>query len=81
MPACSICRLAGKQEAQQRNPHYLYEKIKKQLTEKEEQYKKEKQQLERRLGAQDMELRHLRNDINKVNLLVKIHTSKLFSIM
>ncbi|XP_036040110.1 ankyrin repeat domain-containing protein 26-like [Onychomys torridus] len=58
--------LAGKQEAQQRNAHYLYEKIKKQLTEKEEQYKKEKQQLETRLGAQDMELRHLRNDMNKL---------------
>nr|XP_042131351.1 ankyrin repeat domain-containing protein 36C-like isoform X7 [Peromyscus maniculatus bairdii] len=58
--------LAGKQEAQQRNPHSLYEKIKKQLSEKEEQYKKEKQQLETHLGAQDMELRHLRNDINKL---------------
>ncbi|XP_059116592.1 ankyrin repeat domain-containing protein 26-like isoform X1 [Peromyscus eremicus] len=58
--------LAGKQEAQQRNAHYLYEKIRKQLTEKEEQYKKEKQQLETRLGAQDMELRHLRNDMIKL---------------
>lgn len=71
MPVCSICRLAGKQEEQQRNAHYLHEEIKKQLTEKEEQHKKEKQQLEMCLKAQDTELRHLRNHMKKVNLLVK----------
>ncbi|XP_021491278.2 uncharacterized protein LOC110547798 [Meriones unguiculatus] len=58
--------LAGKQEAQQRNAHYFYEKIKKQLTEKEEKHKREKQKLKMCLIAQDLELRHLRNDMNKL---------------
>ncbi|XP_055455679.1 uncharacterized protein LOC129671070 [Psammomys obesus] len=58
--------LAGKQEAQQRNAHYFYAKIKKQLTEKEEKHKREKQRLKMCLIAQDMELRHLRNDMNKL---------------
>ncbi|XP_035302961.1 ankyrin repeat domain-containing protein 26 isoform X2 [Cricetulus griseus] len=58
--------LAGKQEEQQRNAHYLHEEIKKQLTEKEEQHKKEKQQLEMCLKAQDTELRHLRNHMKKL---------------
>ncbi|ERE71073.1 Ankyrin repeat-containing domain containing protein [Cricetulus griseus] len=58
--------LAGKQEEQQRNAHYLHEEIKKQLTEKEEQHKKEKQQLEMCLKAQDTELRHLRNHMKKM---------------
>ncbi|XP_031226364.1 ankyrin repeat domain-containing protein 36C-like isoform X4 [Mastomys coucha] len=55
-----------KQEVQQRNADGCYEKMKKQLTEKEQQYKREKQQLELRLRAQDTELQHLRDDINKL---------------
>ncbi|XP_005064714.1 kinesin-related protein 4-like [Mesocricetus auratus] len=58
--------LAGEQEAQQRNALYFYEKIKKQLTEKEDQHQKEKQQLEMCLMLQDVELRHLRNDMKKL---------------
>ncbi|XP_021048360.1 uncharacterized protein LOC110317892 [Mus pahari] len=55
-----------KQEVQQRNADGWYENMKKQLTEKDQQYEREKQQLELRLRAQDMELQHLRNDINKL---------------
>ncbi|GAB1286393.1 hypothetical protein APTSU1_000162300 [Apodemus speciosus] len=56
----------AKQELQQRNTDGHYEKRKKQSTEKEQQHhKREKQGLERRLRAQDMELQHLRNDVNK----------------
>ena len=71
MSACLICRSPEKQDMQQRNPDGWYEEMKKELTEKDPQHGREKQQLELRLRAQDMELQHLRNDINKVNLLVK----------
>ena len=71
MSACLICRSPEKQDMQQRNPDGWYEEMKKELTEKDPQHVREKQQLELRLRAQDMELQHLRNDINKVNLLVK----------
>ncbi|XP_006500399.1 uncharacterized protein LOC75721 isoform X2 [Mus musculus] len=55
-----------KQDMQQRNPDGWYEEMKKELTEKDPQHGREKQQLELRLRAQDMELQHLRNDINKL---------------
>ena len=49
----------------------LHEKIREQLTRKEEQYKKEvemKQELELNLRALDMELRTVRNNFNQVSL-------------
>ncbi|XP_076784972.1 uncharacterized protein LOC117703140 isoform X2 [Arvicanthis niloticus] len=55
-----------KQEVQKRNAGGCSEKEKKQLAEEEQQYKREKQQLELHLRAQDTELRHLRNDIIKL---------------
>ncbi|XP_028618873.1 uncharacterized protein LOC114617438 [Grammomys surdaster] len=55
-----------KQEVQRRNAGGCSEKRKKQLTEKEQQHNREKQQLELYLRAQDTELRNLRNDINKL---------------
>ncbi|KAL1785578.1 hypothetical protein HispidOSU_004900, partial [Sigmodon hispidus] len=58
--------LTEEQETQPRNVHHLYGKIEKHLTEKKEQYKKEKQQLEMHLIAQDMEVKHLKSEMSKL---------------
>ncbi|XP_034507495.1 ankyrin repeat domain-containing protein 26 [Ailuropoda melanoleuca] len=68
---CSL-RFSFKQEKEKRrNTDMLYEKIKKQLKRKVEQYNKEaelKQQLEVTLRTRDEELRTVRNNLNQVHL-------------
>ncbi|XP_060234611.1 ankyrin repeat domain-containing protein 26-like [Meriones unguiculatus] len=63
-------RFALKQEEEKRkNADWVYEKVKEQLKEKEEQYNKEvkmKQKLEIYVRELDMELKTVRNNLNKV---------------
>ncbi|CAO2613370.1 Ankyrin repeat domain-containing protein 26 [Lemmus lemmus] len=63
------CRFALKQEEEKRkNADWVYEKMKVQLREKEEQYNKEvkmKQKLEIRVRELDVELKTARNSLNK----------------
>lgn len=67
-----ICRFTLKREKEKRrNADILYEKMREQFREKEEQYNKEiemKQQLELSLGTLDVELRTVRNNLDEVNL-------------
>nr|XP_045727731.1 ankyrin repeat domain-containing protein 26-like [Mirounga angustirostris] len=59
------------EEGKRRNADKLYEKMREQFREKEEQYNKEvemKQQLELRLATVGAELRTMRNNLDQVNL-------------
>ena len=66
-----ICRFTLKQEKEKRkSADMLYEKIREQLRNKEEQYSKEvemKQQLELNLRTLDLELKSVKNNLNQVN--------------
>ena len=66
-----ICRFTLEQEKEKRkSADMLYEKIREQLRNKEEQYSKEvemKQQLELNLRTLDLELKSVKNNLNQVN--------------
>ncbi|CAH6789192.1 Ccdc144b [Phodopus roborovskii] len=65
---CNLRFVLKQEEEKRKNADWVYEKIKEQLREKEEQYNKEvkmKQKLEIRVRELDLELKTARNNINK----------------